>query len=58
MAVPILCLVALFFLAWVIVLKIEIQRLRESESSSSPQEGTGKGRGTARVKGMRSYRIG
>jgi hypothetical protein len=31
MIVPILCLIALFFLSWVIVLKAEIQGLKEDK---------------------------
>jgi hypothetical protein len=56
--VPILCLVALCFLAWVIYLKLEIDELkgelRKYEAEDNPEQ-TESTRG--HVKGMRSFTL-
>jgi hypothetical protein len=53
MIVPILCMVSLCLLAWVIVLKMEIDRLK---GGNAPEQKEGPRRSA--VKGMQSYSIG
>lgn len=58
MIVPILCLVCLCLLAWVIMLKLDMERLKDSHSSLDSNSRTGGKRKASGVKGMQSFDVG
>ena len=55
MAVAILCVVALFFVVWVILLKLQIEELKEMRPGVKSKKGGGVG---GAVAGMRKFEIG
>jgi hypothetical protein len=58
MVETILCLVALAFLAWVIVLKLEVSRLKGEAAFRLTAKGGATGRARATARGMQSFKIG
>ena len=58
MIVPILCLVSAVFMVWVVVLKLEIDRLKNGNPRSASRKARGGGGANPDVKGMQTYKIG
>ena len=57
MVVPILCLVCLFLLVWVIVLKCQIEELKRDDAAPRPRRRSDPPPQNTTVRGMRKFDV-